>query len=126
MRIHDDNALREMKKNEDKSKRENNYKVKMLWMNGTKEELTFRQYYDHSCDVYNPFHINVYDSKGNYITSGCGPTIEDSYNNLITSLIQYKSKAEKERNKANEMLSKIVSVVSPLIDSPDCDSCFYR
>jgi hypothetical protein len=119
MRINDNALLKEMKKNPDKSQRYNNYKVSYLKMNGTKEELSFKQYYDHSTDIYNPYHVNVYDSKGNNVMGGCGPTIEDSYNSLVTQLIQYMQKAESDRNTANQKLNQILAVVSPESDLDD-------
>lgn len=116
MRINDENILREMRKNEDKNKRKNSYKVEMRLHNGNKEKLTFLQYYDHSCDIYNPFHINVYNNKGDYIHSGSGATIEDSYNNLITSLILYMNKAKEENHISNDKLTKILGICCPEIN----------
>lgn len=126
MRINDENTLREMRKDSDKSKRRNSYKVKVLKFNGERVEYTFQQFYDHSYDVYNPFKIWVYDEKGSNIASGSGPTIEDSYNNMIIDLIEYRDLAREERNESNNKLGKIIGIVSPLIEIPDCDNCFYR
>ena len=101
MRIHDEIILKAMKKNENKSERRNNYKVKYLKPNGKYEELTFSQYYDHSCDCYNPFHVNVYSESGDNIMSGCGPSIESSYNSLITQLIIYMTQYREEKAESN-------------------------
>lgn len=126
MRITDENTLREMRKDSDKSKRKNSYKVNVLKFNGERVEYTFQQFYDHSCDVYNPFIVYVYDENGSNIASGSGSSIEDSYNNMIISLIQYRDQSREERDNSNKKLGKIIEVVKPLIEIPDCDNCFYR
>jgi hypothetical protein len=113
MRINDEQLLREMRKNTEKHKRVNSYKVNYMKHNGENEELTFNQGYDASTDVYNPFFVRVYNSQGSYIMGGTNSTIEGAYNRLITSLIQYKLKAETERNQAYVKLSKIMGIIAP-------------
>lgn len=114
MRINDENLLREMRKDTDKSKRVNSYKVKYMKFNGEYEELTFKQGYDASIDVHNPFFVRVYGS-GNEgcIASGSGYGIENAYNTLITQLILYKTRAENERNSANLKLAQIHGIIRP-------------
>lgn len=112
MRINDEQLLRDMRKNTEKHKRVNSYKVKYMKTDGKYEELTFNQGYDASTDVYNPFFVRVYGDNG-YIMGGTAPNIEDAYNKLITSLIQYKLKAETERNAAYAKLSKIMGIIAP-------------
>lgn len=118
-RINDESLLRELRKNTEKHKRVNAYKVKYMKFDGTHEELLFKQGYDASTDVYNPFFIRIYDSKGSYIHSGSSSTIEGAYNSLITSLIKYKQKAEGERNEANGKLAQIMGIIKPDSDEDD-------
>jgi hypothetical protein len=113
MRINDENILKELRKNKEKNKRINSYKVRYMKHNGVYEELLFNQGYDHSCDVYNPFFVRVYDSKGNYIHSGCGSTIENSYNGLISSLILYLEDARNKLNYQTVKLSEIQKIINP-------------
>lgn len=112
MRINDEQLLRDIRKNTEKHKRVNSYKVKYMKHDGKYEELTFNQGYDASMDVYNPFFVRVYGDNG-YIMGGSAPNIEGAYNKLITSLIQYKLKAETERNQAYVKLSKIMGIIAP-------------
>lgn len=114
MRSNDEAWLKEIRKNSEKNKRVNSYKIKY-----NDEELTFNQGYDHSTDIYNPFFIRVYNSKGSYIMSGSGPTIEDSYNSLITSLIEYMTKSQNERDEANSKISKILGVIGVADEADD-------
>lgn len=113
MRINDESILKEMRKSLDKKERINSYKVKYMLHNGTYEELTFNQGYDASNDVYNSFFIRVYNSNNSYIVSGSGPTIEDSYNNLISSLILYLTNARQERDDSNKKLNLIYGIINP-------------
>jgi hypothetical protein len=112
MRINDEQLLREMRSNKEKHLRVNCYKVKYMKFDGKHEELLFNQGYDHSTDIYNPFFVRVY-RNGSYYHSGAGETIEAAYNDLITSLIQYKDKAETERNEAQAKLAKIIGIIAP-------------
>jgi hypothetical protein len=122
MRINEVELLKELRKNTDKSKRVNSYKVKYLKFSGEYEELIFNQGYDAGTDCYNPFFVRVYSSDKNYLISGSADSIENSYNSLITSLIQYKDKAEKERDEANVKLAKILGVFD--IDADELDERF--
>ena len=124
MRINDENILKEMRKNTDKSKRVNSYKVKYMKFNGQYEELTFNQGYDASTDCYNPFFICVYNSNNSSIISSSGSTIENAYNSLITSLIQYEGEAIRQREKYNAKLAKINGILNPDSDDDDFDNRF--
>ena len=119
MRINDENVLKELRKNTEKSKRINSYKVNYMKHNGEYEQLTFNQGYDHSTDIYNPFFVRVYDSNGSCVHSGAGSTIENSYNSLITSLILYLTKTTMDLNSANSKMSQIVGIIRPNIDDDD-------
>lgn len=120
MRINDETLLKELRKNKDKSKRANNYKIKAIITEvGKKSELTISQGYNASNDIYNPFFVRVYDENGSQVHSGVGATIEQSYNSLLASLIFYKNKAEKARNEANTKLFKIYNIIAPEEDDYD-------
>lgn len=123
MRINEENILKEMRKSQEKSKRINSYKVSFMQFNGKNEDLTFNQGYDASTDVFNPFFVRVYKDK-NYIMSGTGDNIEKSYNSLITQLIQYKEKAEIERNTAIDKLSQVYKIINPINDNEDLNDYF--
>ena len=117
MRINDESVLRELRKNKEKNKRINAYKVNYLRIDGQKVDLLFNQGYDASTDYYNPFFVRVYNEAGSYIMGGSSGTIEGAYNELITQLIQYKDKAENERNEAYLKLSKILGILVPTDDN---------
>lgn len=102
MMIRDNEVLKQMRKDPDKTKREHYYKVK---------DLTFRQSYSNSTDYYNPYSVYIYDSKQQYIASGSGPSIEDSYNNLIQGLIRYMLEYRDTSLKQSDTLSKISGLI---------------
>jgi uncharacterized protein YggL (DUF469 family) len=123
MRINDEQLLKDMRKNTEKHLRVNSYKIEYHNFNGKRVELTFNQGYDHSTDVYNPFFVRVYDENG-YVMGGTNSTIEGAYNSLITQLIQYKHKAETERNEARSKLAKIHGIIAPESDDDEYDDRF--
>lgn len=111
MRINDENILRDMRKNKEKSQRENCYEHR---------GLKYRQFYDASTDAYRPYKIYVYQN-GTYVGGGCGTNIEESYNDAIASTLLFQLQYLKERNELIQRVGQAMSILSPQSDTDDND-----
>ncbi len=109
--IYNEQELKDLRNNIDKSKRANYYELK---------GFTYKQFYDHSTDVYNPFKVYVYKDNG-YVMGGVGPTIEAAYHNLILSSIEYMEKYKQERNELINKVAKVNSILNPDKDEDEND-----
>ena len=65
MKINDSDKLKELRKDPIKSNRRHSYEHK---------NVLFNQYYDHSTDIRNPYHVNLY-VNGDYAHGASGVTI---------------------------------------------------
>lgn len=114
-RINSEQELQELRKNPDKTKRRNAYKVGDLMIN---------QFYDASTDYLNPFKAYVY-KDGSYLMGGSGATIEDSYNNLILQSLKYMEQYKQERNDLITKIDKVNAILNPDKDDEIDDRFSY-
>jgi len=101
-KIKDEKSLKELSRHVEKSKRRNVYKV---------GKYSFQQTYSTCSDAFNPFKIYIYED-GQNVAAGAGPSIESAYENLILSLIRFKTMYLSERNELSAKLEKIEEIIN--------------